>query len=243
MRRISPFLLLLALALSGCSTMVNRATQEITIETPGTEGAICFIERPGYRSRVWTPKTIRINKSRYPLQVNCIAQGNREKTVVVEPVLPDSFYLNVFNGLAMGALIDYETGSMFTLPDKIVVDFTDMKPKPMPLPSYQRVIDDNPDIARTEAFKPGKSMLERDRNRVIPDLQPRRVGDEVDLVQAPSGEAVVTVAPAEASVPASTADDLTRSMNPQVFGVESKGEGKGSASGSPVELAPSPEDK
>lgn len=177
MRQVLPIVFILAIA--GCSTMVNRATQEITIETPGASGALCFLERPGYSSRVWAPKTVRLTKSKYDLSVRCIAPGNREKVEIVKPELPDSFFLNVANGLVPGALIDHETGAMFSLPEKVVVDFTTMQPKSMPPPDYQEVLDQNPDIAVMEEFRPGKSALQRDRNRPVSELQPRRSDGEL----------------------------------------------------------------
>lgn len=167
------------LMLSACSTVTDGATQEVAIETPGTSGAVCVLERPGHRMRVWAPKTVRITKSSGPMTVTCRAPGNREKTVVVDPEIADTFMLNIFNGFVPGALADNNTGAMYSYPDKIAVDFSGMPPERMEKPDYQRVLDENPDIFDMEEFRPGTPALQRDRNYVSPVLQPRRTDEEL----------------------------------------------------------------
>jgi len=178
MVRIFP-ILLATLALSACATAIDRSTQEVTIETPGTTGALCFLERPGFRARVWAPKTLRINKSGDPLVVTCHAPSNRKKVVVAEAKIPASFYANVANGMLPGGLWDYESGAMFKYPEKITVDFTGMLPQPMPGPDYQRVLDENPAIFDMEEFRPGVPALQRDRDYKPTDLQFRRTNAEL----------------------------------------------------------------
>lgn len=167
------------LMLSACSTVTDGATQEVAIETPGTSGAVCVLERPGHRMRVWAPKTVRITKSSGPMTVTCRAPGNREKTVVVDPEIADTFMLNIFNGFVPGALADNNTGAMYSYPDKIAVDFSGMPPQRMEKPDYQRVLDENPDIFDMEEFRPGTPALQRDRNYVSPVLQQRRTDEEL----------------------------------------------------------------
>lgn len=235
--------------LAGCSTMIDKPSQEITIETSGTEGALCFLERPGYSTRVWAPKTLIITKSPDPLEVTCRAPGNREKKVVAEPKVAKSYFANIANGMIPGALVDYETAAMFVYPEKIIVDFSGMQPQQMPAPEYQRTLAENPEIMGMEEFRPGQAALQRDRYSTVPGLQPRRSMAELYSGVAPSASAggapsaplrSTGVAPiAEAPVvPRVTegegaADTLTRSMNPQVFG------GSGAAaSGGPMAISP-----
>lgn len=216
------FLVGCALALlttAGCSTVINRSTQEVTIETPGTGGAICVLETEGYRYRVWAPKTIRIQKSEDPLEVTCRAPGNREKKVVIDPKIPGSFALNALHGFAPGALYDYETGAMFGLPEKIVVDFTDMLPVAMPLPDYQDVISQNPELVNVEEFRPGIPALQSDRGRGPVPLSPRQTTGDLfaRTGAANTGAGAQTAASSAVSSAPASADDLTRTMNPQVF--------------------------
>jgi len=246
-------ILAVSVVLAGCSTIIDKPSQEITIETSGTEGALCFLERPGYRTRVWAPKTLTITKSPDPLEVTCRAPGYRERKVVAEPKVARSYFANIANGMVPGALVDYETAAMFVYPEKIVVDFSGVKPQAMPAPEYQRTLAENPEIMGMEEFRPGQSALQRDRYSTTPELQPRRSTAELYSGVAPSASADMPaayapsaplrstgVAPiAEAPVVprvaegAGAADTLTRSMNPQVFG------GSGAAaSGGPMTISP-----
>lgn len=248
MKRYIP-IALAVFSLSACSTVIDRSTQEVTLETPGTDGAQCLMEWPGYRMRVWTPKTVRITKADGPMEVTCRAPGNREKKVAVQPITPSSFTLNIFNGFLPGAVYDRESGAMYQYPDKIVVDFTGTVPQEMPMPDYQRMLDENPGLMQMEEFRPGRPALQRDEYYQAPELQPRRTDQELfssAVYDAASsrGEAAVMqddgVSPGAASAPAAplpsgtsgmTADQLTRSMNPSVFGVN-----PAPASGDPTQL-------
>ena len=266
--------LLATFLLSACSTVVDSATQEITIETPGTGGALCNLNRPGHAMRVWAPKTVTITKSAGPLEIVCRAPGNLEKTVVLEPEIADSFMLNTFNGFLPGAAVDFDTGAMYIYPKTVVVDFSDMKPQKMPRPDYQRVLDENPELLDMEEFRPGVAALQRDRNYVAPPLRARRTdqelfsGGSMNADAAPAGDEGVSTtsapAPVSAGAPApyeqipsvpvsssgtseasaapaesqpsgggSAADQLTRRMNPHVFGSASSG-----GSSAPVEIRP-----
>lgn len=229
------------LMLSACSSVIGSATQDITIETPGTGDAICTLDRPGYASRVWAPKTVRITKSSDPMEITCRAPGNREKKIVVEPELATSFMLNAFNGVIPGAVVDYSTSAMYQYPEKIVVDFTGMLPQKMPVPDYQQVLDQNPDVFDMEEWRPGAAALQRDRNYAAPELRPRRSEQEtfsdgggsqvsVEDAETPAPPQKQQAVPQPAAPPvaiqpgsSSTADQLTRKMNPQVFGTGASG--------------------
>lgn len=246
---------LAVLVLSACSTVVNRSTQEITLETPGTEGAQCLMEWPGYRMRVWTPKTVRITKGDGPMEVTCRAPGNREKKVLIEPVTPSSFKMNIFNGFLPGAIYDRESGAMYEYPSKIIVDFTGIIPQEMPMPAYQRMLDENPDLMQMEEFHPSRPALQRDKNYQAPTIQPRRTDQELfssavydatssgsnglstttqmttTTTTTGSSTSVVSTQPVPADTSGMTADELTRSMNPSVFGAK-----PAPASGEPTQL-------
>ena len=237
--RHSIFVLLAVFLLSACSSMTDGATQEITIETPGTDGAVCVLDRPGHTMRVWAPKTVRITKTADPMTVTCRAPGNREKTVVLQPDIPTSFYVNLANGLLPGAVYDYNTGAMYQYPEKVVIDFSDMRPQKMPLPDYQRVLDENPDVFDMEEWRPGIPAMQRDRDYIEPVLKTRRTDQEifsdVGLNTVHTGAESVSMdavgVPAPAPVPSGkglSAEQLTRKMNPQVFS------GGGMTGGTPV---------
>lgn len=234
--------------LAACSTVVRGPTQEVQILTPGVEGAVCMLETPGARRRVWVPTVVNIEKSHDPLSITCLAPGNREKTILVEPVVDNSAYMNLANA-GVGALVDLETGAMFEFPETIVVDFRDIPSQPMPLPAYQQLLKENPNLADVEEFRPGMAILQRDRYQSVPQLIPRETGgglfsDEANLteIHSPSGS-VVRESSGEGRV---SADDLTRQWNPGVFeeggfvgGTPLINEPSGSdAGGAPVPITP-----
>lgn len=110
------------LMLGGCAHAV-RPVERITIETPGAEGAICFVERPGYRQRVWAPQTVTVEKTMKPLGITCRASGNREQTVVFDPSKERTA----------------EWGDFF--PRKILVDFREVQLKRQQLPAQEFVTE------------------------------------------------------------------------------------------------------
>lgn len=252
----SSFLLstaLLSVALFGVTAcaITEKPLQTITLETPGTESALCFFERPGYRKRVWAPNTFKIIKDDQPMTVECRAPGNRKKIITVNPVS----YNQVAD--AINSVTDNISNLKFegtdSYPEKIVLDFRDMKPTSYPLPEYQSVLEQNPEIMGLEEFRPGSAALLRDRYSTVPKLQPRQSaqgnlttqglnqiqsGDTTINLQAPSGSGPIP-APTlpQGYNGGASADSLTKSMNPGVFkgsSASSAGGGDSFVGGTPV---------
>jgi hypothetical protein len=221
MRRFISIALAVTALLTGCSTVIDRSTQDITVETPGATGAQCLMEWSGHRMRVLAPKTVKITKDEGPMTVTCLAPGNREKTVVIEPITPSSYSYNFFTGFLPGALYDRDTGAMWLYPEKIVVDFTGMPVQDMPKPDYQQLLDANPGMAGMEEFRPGRAALQRDKDYKPQELQPRRSDSE--LFSGEDGGGGDGAWQGDGSTPAvkagsnASAEDLTRQMNPGVF--------------------------
>lgn len=219
MKRIFSVLAVAAL-LTGCSSVVDRATQDVTVETPGAAGAQCLMEWSGHRMRIWTPKTVKITKDEGPMTVTCLAPGNREKKVVIEPITPSSYSYNFLTGFLPGALYDRDTGAMWLYPEKIVVDFTGMPVQQMPKPDYQELLDANPGLAGMEEFRPGRAALQRDKDYVAPELQPRRPDSEIFSGDEGGGDATWQgggSAPSLKAGSGASAEQLNRQMNPGVF--------------------------
>ena len=65
------------LGLTSCAYLFDDSIQDLTVLTPGAEGAICnvYIEKLHYRFR--PPQTVSISKSRQDMVVDCVAPGNR----------------------------------------------------------------------------------------------------------------------------------------------------------------------
>lgn len=193
------FLLMTAaiMAVSGCGRIIDGSSQRITIDTPGANGAACFIENEEFRYKIYAPQTITITRSFYPLNIRCLAPGNRQKTVTVEPKINESTFMNAANGFIPGMAVDYNSRSFHKFPEHIVIDFTDMPPGPMPAPHYDRLLKDHPDLRGWEEFRPGHSALQRDLYEETPTLQRRFVpgSDSIDVNPAPPAPAPAAPAP------------------------------------------------
>ncbi len=187
-----------ALLLSACATIVEKPTQDLKIEILGTGEALCDITQTGRRYRAYAPSTIKIRKSRDPLNVRCFAPGNREKAVVLHSEVSDAIIGNVATGVLPGMSWDAASGAMYKYPDTVVMDFTMLPPQPYPLPDYQAVLNANPSLIGLEEFRPGRSALIRDMGTGVPTMQKRPDDSEslgeITVITAPSAAPAATKA-------------------------------------------------
>lgn len=232
--------LMAVLLLAGCSTMFEGPTQKITIETPGAEGAQCVLRTDRIMYKVYPPRTFYITKDEGPWTVNCMAPGNRTKSLMFQPEIAASVFGNVVNGIGPGVLLDHSSRSMYKLPELVSIDFTGIKAQPQPLPAYQTLFKENPELVGMEEFRPGLPELQRDLGRMPPELQRRESGSDLweenaDLYEAPIPDLQMEVtAPLSSPVvprPVSPdAESLTKEMNPKVFtsgsGTDESGDSK-----------------
>lgn len=229
------FLISGLLFLGACATIIDKPTQDIRVETPGAKDSVCFLENDYARYRVHPPQTIKITKFDKPFAVNCMASGNRDKSVDIDPELSQSVYYNVANAVIPGVVTDYATRSMYESPTLVVVDFTNMKPHLHPLPDYQLDILQNPNLFQYEEFRTGRPALQSDRNEEPYELEKR--DRSVSLIQGggiqnaeTSGNQENSDSSSSSSASSSSssaasgrgndgesADSMTRSMNPQIF--------------------------
>jgi hypothetical protein len=187
MIRKIPSVACLLLLLTGCSSVIFKPTQEMSIITPGADNAICYLERPGFRTRVWTPAIITITKSRGPMTIDCFASGNRERKVVVSPGGPELH--DSHSGLRYTETVDDEMAALYRYPIQVAIDFTGVPPAKMPLPDYQKMFEENPDMVGMENFRPGVAALPSDRMAGGHELQLRGPGDDDSL----SGESELNI--------------------------------------------------
>lgn len=211
--------------LASCATILDRSTQEMHVETPGAEGAMCYLKRPGMLQKVYPPQTVRLTKTSDDMEVRCLALGNREKTVMVEAMMSSNVMLNISNGFILGALYDYDTGALFKYPEVVRVDFTGTEANAMPLPDYHKMLLKNPMLQDMEEFRPGKSALQRDRYNEPAALEKteraiaaEETASDLGATDSDSGAAKSDGSDNSSSGSTSSAEELTRRMNPSVFG-------------------------
>lgn len=239
-----------ALLLASCSTVLDGQIQDVTIETSGASNTLCYMQNKEFSFRFYPPQTLKVTKSDDPYTIRCLAPGNREKTVIIEPSTTDNTLWNVTNA-GTGLVIDHLSSAMYELPDKIVINFEGMLPGGYTQPAYNTFYDKNPHLKGVEEFRPGQAALLRDAGTGTPSLQKRETGDDAGAAILGGGDplastngnagpsATVTVEsvlppPVPAGSQGMSAESLTRSMNPQVFG----GASAPAASGAPVSMSP-----
>lgn len=216
-----------ALLLASCSTVIDGQIQDVTVETQGAKNTLCYMQNKDFSFRFYPPQTLKVTKSDDPYTIRCLAPGNREQTVRIEQDITDGTYYNVVN-VGTGAIIDHLSSAMYELPPKIVINFEGVLPSAYPEPAYNEFFDKNPELKGMEEFRPGQAALQRDAGTVTPELPKREKGDDdgkilgttpapqADAASAPTTPAVAPPVPAGSS--GMTAESLTRSMNPKVFG-------------------------
>lgn len=223
-----------ALLLASCSTVIDGQIQDVTIETSGADNTLCYMQNSEFSFRFYPPQTLKVSKSADPYTIRCLAPGNREKTLVVEPKVSDNTFWNATNA-GLGVPIDHISNAMYELPDKIVINFEGVPAGGYVQPRYNQFFDKNPHLKGMEEFRPGQAALLRDVDAPATTLQKREdavVSDDfstgsdngapgASLMSIESLPPVVVTTPPPAVPTGSrsmSAEDLTRSMNPQIFG-------------------------
>lgn len=150
--------------LAGCATFVDGQTQNVTIKTPGAENARCILQNEDFKYAVSTDETINMMKSPHDFTVNCLAPGNREKTVLVKREINEWVVANVANGFVPGAAYDYFSRGAFKYPETITVSFVGEPVKSYGLPQYH-----NDDLGHNNSYNvledlgPDEKLTEENR--------------------------------------------------------------------------------
>lgn len=143
------------LILSSCSTVLDHSTQEVMFETPGAVNSMCKIDTGDVSYKVHPPEEIIMMKTDDRLEVRCFADGHRQKTVMIEPVLSNNTFLNVSNGFVPGFALDEHTNAHYLYPDVIKIDFTNIPFEKAEQPAYAV----NPSAPPIEHLAPKKGVL------------------------------------------------------------------------------------
>jgi hypothetical protein len=78
----------IAILLTGCSTIVKGTQQQVSVATPGVQDAMCTLSSPAVGTRtVQTPGTIVLPKSKHDVAVNCVKQCYTNGVGVLPPRL------------------------------------------------------------------------------------------------------------------------------------------------------------
>lgn len=108
-----------ALFVSACvKPDLHLETQKVTLKTPGATNAKCYLQNDEFRYVAYSDQTITITRTADDMNVHCMAEGNREKFIVVEHTFFD------------------KRARANALPDIITVSFVGQRSKPYDLPNY-----------------------------------------------------------------------------------------------------------
>ena len=162
-----------AVMLAWCATAIEDSSQPVEFRIVGADSALCHLKNDDYYYKIYAPSTVRVQKTRKKMDLRCVAPGNRERIAVIDPQIDPMVTANVSNALVPGVAWDVVSGAAHEFPDVITVDFNGVPAQPMPLPEYQRVLNQNPGLIGLEEFRPGRSALISDYSNAMPTLQRR----------------------------------------------------------------------
>ncbi len=122
MTRLLGFAAALSLALSGCAAMLTGTADDVTVNSE-PPGAQCRIERMAQPVAyiASTPATVRIVRSRYPIDIACTKEGLTGAESVVPGVNPWAYGDLAFGGVPYipDSIVDADRN----LPSEVLVRF------------------------------------------------------------------------------------------------------------------------
>lgn len=124
-------ILLVAIAafslLTGCASIVNGTTQDVSVTTPPASGAKCVLKNDRGEWYVnKTPGSTVVRRAYGPLSVDCKKAGFKETKKTVISHTKGMAFGNVIFGGVIGAGVDVATGSAYDYPQTIVVPMKKM---------------------------------------------------------------------------------------------------------------------
>lgn len=161
--------------LTSCGYAIEKSQQKLTLLTPGAQDARCDVYIDRLRYRMFPPETITVTKSQEDMKIVCMAPGNRDAEKVVKAELEKRA---LWGG--PGVAWDYAAKSLYSYPEIISVNFTNIPVKPTELPKHNNPDVVQPEEHRLEEFSASLPALNSDRNE--PDMPIMR-RDELEMIE------------------------------------------------------------
>ena len=119
-------ILVAAVALTGCASIVNDSTNPVRFETFSVNGdeikdAECKLENDYGQQTVKTPATINVRRSSKDLQITCVKAGAADGRGVAISRANAGMAGNIIFGGGIGAIIDHNKGTAYTYPQWVRV--------------------------------------------------------------------------------------------------------------------------
>lgn len=113
MRHARVGLLLAAVLVGGCSTIVKGTKQQVSINTPGVTGAVCELTSPVVGKQiVQAPANIVLQKSKHSVAVSCTAQCYAPAVATLASHTEIMTAGNILVGGVIGLGVDAASGAM-----------------------------------------------------------------------------------------------------------------------------------
>ena len=115
-------ILVLAILVSGCASIVNEKTANISVDAPGCpEGTECTLKHKKGEYRVRVPGQTLVQKSDDPLAIECRAPDGRIYVQAADSKMGGMIWGNIIFGGGIGAIVDAHTDSHRIYPHTIKV--------------------------------------------------------------------------------------------------------------------------
>lgn len=103
----------ISILLTGCSIIVKGTQQQVSVSTPGVQGAMCRLTSPGVGTRtVQTPANIVLPKSKHNVAVTCTAQCYADGVSTLASHTEVMTAGNILFGGVIGLGVDAASGAM-----------------------------------------------------------------------------------------------------------------------------------
>jgi len=102
----------LAVAVSGCASIVKGSSETIAISTVPANHAVCTLSNPRGKWRVSTPGRVKVKRSEDDMDVTCQAPGYADATGTISSDFETWALGNVLIGGLVGLVVDWSTGAV-----------------------------------------------------------------------------------------------------------------------------------
>ena len=110
------------LALCGCASITRGTTQNVVVNTPNVNGAICTLSSSSIGSRsVTTPAVTNLEKGRDAIQVRCSKECYDDGVGIIPSNFEGMTAGNIILGGVIGLGVDAATGAMNQYPSEISI--------------------------------------------------------------------------------------------------------------------------
>lgn len=116
-------LLISALPLIGCATIIEGGGQSVAISTTPA-GAMCSVDRAGTHLAdvAATPGSVRIDKSKNDLTIACSKPGFQKASITQTPKFVGTTFGNILVGGVVGVVVDAASGANYVYPAEVKLE-------------------------------------------------------------------------------------------------------------------------